>query len=824
MRRLTLGISLTALTTLLLELVLARVFDVILIPNMAYVVITCAVFAYGLAGLYAAVRPRPARDDDRLLPKLAALTGLATVLLLPIINLLPFDFEAISDAPFRQLVAFGLVYLALVVPFFLSGLILTTVFGHYPRDIQRLYCWDLVGAAVGCAMVVPLLPRTGPGGLLFIAASLCLVASAAFASERGWALGALGAAAALLLVPMLVPSSRLDFRQHTDKRGMKAAESEGKIQFTRWDPVSRIDVHPMEVRLATDVVSNAGWHIAYDGGIQSSYFYRFDGDFAALRARIEENAPYAVRRDFWQRGVLASHRLRRDTGSKVLIFGSAGGQETKAALMYGASQVDAVELVGTVVELGTKQYADSIGRIFNDPRVRAHVAEGRSFLRASDRKFDIIQIFSNYTPRSMTQGIGALQPAYLQTADAYREYFTHLTPEGILHVNHQIVPRMVTTAALAWRQLGRTDFRRHVVVFEPERFRLHLPTMLIRLRPWTQAEVDELNAFFNSDSTEGRFQLVVNPLGPEHNVLPDDFFSGQLPNALVRGMAYRVTPVTDDRPFFYLIRKRFERLQPDSATFLPPYIADLLNRQLKRGWLPMDMLHLFLTGLASVLFMALAFAVPFRFAGIGRAAWHGKLPTLGYFACLGAGFIVLELVLIQLFIRLVGYPLYAYSVVIFVLLLAAGLGSFASEKLGVTLERRWTWPFVGVLAVGTLLLVVHAPVFQLFLAEPLGVRVTVAAVLIFPLGFFLGMPFPLGILAAARLPHGAVAWAWALNGVFTVAGGLLTAILSLFLGFATTIKVALGIYALAFALMAVVRRAVSGLQARGSRLPDRAAA
>jgi spermidine synthase len=812
------------LTTLLLELVLARVFDVILIPNMAYVVITCAVFAYGLAGLYAAVRPRVPLDDGRRLPKLAALTALATILLLPIVNLLPFDFEAIPDAPLKQLVAFGLIYLALVVPFFLSGLILTTVFSHYPRDIQRLYCWDLVGAALGCAMVVPLLPKTGPGGLLFIAAALCLVASAAFTSERRWAAGSLGTAAMLLLVPAVVPSSRIDFRQHTDKRGMKAAEAEGKIQFTRWDPVSRIDVYPRELRLAADVVSNAGWHIAYDGGIQSSYFYRFDGDFAGLRARIEEAAPHAVRRDFWQRGVLASHRLRRDTGSKVLIFGSAGGQETKAALMYAASKVDAVELVGTVVELGTNHYADSIGRIFHDPRVTAHVAEGRSFLRASNQRYDIIQIFSNYTPRSMSQGIGALQPAYLQTADAYREYFTHLTPEGMLHVNHQILPRMLTTAALAWRQLGRTDFRRHVLVFEPDKFRLHLPTMLIRLRPWTRAEVDELNAFFNADSTEGRFQLVVNPLGPEHNVLSDEFFSGALPPELADQMAYRVTPATDDRPFFYLIRKRFERLEPDSANFLSPYIADVLNRQLKRGWLPMDMLHLFLTGIASLLFMALAIAVPLRFARIGRAAWNGKLPTLGYFACLGAGFIILELVLIQLFIRLVGYPLYAYSVVIFVLLLSAGLGSFASEKLGVTLERRWTWPFIGVLAVGTLLLLVHAPVFQAFLAAPLAVRAAIAAVMIFPLGFFLGMPFPLGILAAARLPEGAVAWAWALNGVFTVAGGLLTAVLSLFLGFAITIKVALGIYVIAFALMATIRRAVAGLEAGGDRLQEQAAA
>jgi spermidine synthase len=187
---------------------------------------------------------------------------------------------------------------------------------------------------------------------------------------------------------------------------------------------------------------------------------------------------------FWNIGVLASHYLKRDSNQNVLVIGSAGGQETKAALIYGAAHVDSVELVPTVVELGTGRYASYIGNIFKNPRVHVEAGEGRSFVRHSGKLYDIIEIFSNHTSSSIAQGTGAVSPVYLQTAEAYQEYFTHLTPNGVLHINHHVYPRMITTAALAWKQLGRTDFARHVAVWNSPSDK-SLPTMLIKMTPWT---------------------------------------------------------------------------------------------------------------------------------------------------------------------------------------------------------------------------------------------------------------------------------------------------------------------------------------------------
>ena len=100
-------------------------------------------------------------------------------------------------------------------------------------------------------------------------------------------------------------------------------------------------------------------------------------------------------------------------------------------------------------------------------------------------------------------------------------------------------------------------------------------------------------------------------------------------------------------------------------------------------------------------------------------------------------------------------------------------------------------------------------VFRTFLAAPLGLRLLAAAVLIFPVGFFLGMPFPLGIGALEGAPRGTIAWAWGLNGIFTVIGSLASVLLSLVWGFRVTVLMALAVYVLAALSFAWLRRAAA---------------
>ncbi len=814
MRKLSFAVLLIALSTMILELMLTRVFDIILVPNLAYFVVTASVFAFGLAGIHATLRPAPPdRDLSAFLVRRSVGLAVGTALLIPLINALPLDYTQLGPhKAVRTISAFLVLYLALVVPFFLAGSVLIAVFSMYAARIQRLYFWDLTGAGIGSVIVVPFIATIGPGGLMLAAAALALIAAALFSNSPRARLAIVSLAVLVAAVPILRTPRYIDFAQHMDKRGVKAALAAGRGEFVRWDPISRIDVidETWTPAIATP------WHrsgdrkaIQYDGGNQSSYFYKFDGDLKGLRSRLDRDKS-DIDENFWQLGVLASHYLKRYSGQAVLIIGSAGGQETKAALAYGAAYIDAVELVPTVVELGTGRYSSYIGDIFKNPAVHVQAGEGRSFLRHTDRRYDIIQMYSNYTSSSVARGTGALEPAYLQTAQAYEEYFSHLTPNGVLQINHDAYPRMITTAGLAWKRLGRADFQAHVAVFAmPDQ--LPLPTLLIKMQPWTSAELAALATFLApAELPEGeRMTLVVNPLDPAHSFLPPAFYGGDLPRALAERAAVFVTARTDDRPYFEMMRKTVRVLQPDPARFLDPGTAWQVNEPLiyAKG-IPMDWIHLILTGAVALIFMLVFVLVPLRFSEVGRHPGSTPVPLLVYFSCLGAGFITFELVFIQKFSHLIGSPLYTYSTVIFTMLLAAGIGSAASERLDVHPGARWALPFVGILITGAALTALYPALSHLALALSLPGRVIASGAMIFPLGFFLGMPFPLGVLAIADHPRGAIAWAWGMNGLFTVAGGFISILVSMGYGFDVASVMALAFYALALGVFRGLRRAV----------------
>ena len=814
MRRVSAGLFLVACTTLVVEVLLTRIFDVLLWPNLSFMIISCALFGLALGGLFemlASERIAAAFD----VPQAALFFAISVWALPPLLNAIPFSIDAIGRRPASQLIWFLLLYLVLLAPFILAGICICRLFARASSQIQRLYFWDLSGAAVGTAVLIPLLPRLGPERLLLAAARTALLASAMFAASARWRAGMAGVAALLLVSPFVLGDRYRTLALHDDKRGVDQAMDLGRLEFSKWDPVSQISV--LDQPEGTSGARAGGRkYIAYDGGSLSSHFFPFDGDYAALRRDL----PRRLTSQFWQRGVLASHYACRDRGARVLVIGSAGGQEVKAALMYGAADVDAVEMVGTVVSLSTGPYADYIGRLYEHPAVHVRVAEGRSFLRATDKTYDIIQIFSNYTSSSMVSGSGALAPAYLLTEEAFLEYFTHLGPNGILHINHHTYPRMIATASAAWRSLGRPDFRAHVAIFEKRNEPDRLPTMLIKMSPWTPAEIADLIQFysFRADG-EPPYAIAENPLDPARSFLPDAFYAGQLPEALLEQAPYNVGVITDDRPAFSFLRRSVTELSPDRSSGLNLSTALQINSQLRRGWLPMDWLHLIVAGCASVFYGVLFILVPMLVSRVGRERWTGKAPALMYFAMLGFAFIAVELLFIQVFMKLIGYPLYAVATVITVMLIAAALGSMSSPAVAGKESPRWYLAFAGILFSGVAIWMAYAPVSEYFMASPTAVRTAAAAAMIFPVAFFMGMPFPLGILELRSKPAGAVAWAWSMNGLFTTIGSVASVLLSVWIGFRMTMLLALAVYAVAALMFGVLRRGNASESAAAPGVP-----
>ena len=786
MSRTAFGIFCIALASLLLELDLIRIFDVLWYPNMAYMVITLAVFSFGLAGVYLSLKPAKLTENSwKTLSFLGLVMAVWVLGMRPAFDMLPFDYNMLAgDKTTEMSINFMLIYVVICVPFFLAGLVLSMVFSYYADQIRQLYFWDLIGAALGSVLLIPLLPKVGTAGTLYVVAGLCAVSAACFAYKKSNVVLLLSAVIAVGSIAVPFSKTGIDtFEPHMHKRAFKPLVK--KInEGTWWDPISKINV------LNTEVLGQKRKWIAYDGGTQSSYFYPFDGDFTKLR----ESLPAAAKEHFWASYVAVSHYIKADTDARVLIIGSAGGQELKAALTYGASEVDAIELVGTVVALGKTKYAEYTGNIMNDPRASVQRGEGRSFLRSQNKTYDIIQMFSNHTSSSIAAGSGAMQAAYLQTVDAYKEYFSHLSDNGILHINHHVYPKMVATASQAWASMGRTNFRDHVLVADVPNVRDDLPTLLIKMEPWTIEEVKRVKEWMSW------YDYPVDPFDKANSFLSDDFFAGKLPQSVIDAAPYRIEEPTDNKPFFNSLRKDLGTLpEYDKATYVNKGISDLLNSQKSTGY-PVDVMHLFVTAGAAIVFAFLFTLGPLLFSNTGREQWEGKSSFVGYFCALGLGFIIFELVFIQIFMKVIGFPLYTYTTVLFTFLFGAGVGSLVSEKLQL-IEKEKIWlPFAGIALAALFVVFSQNVLFDSLLEQRTLVRILVSIGMIFPLAFFLGMPFPMGIISIQHKPAGTVAWAWALNGLFTVIGGVFCAIFSVYFGFTATMAVAVVAYLLAYAM------------------------
>jgi len=212
--------------------------------------------------------------------------------------------------------------------------------------------------------------------------------------------------------------------------------------------------------------------------------------------------------------------------------------------------------------------------------------------------------------------------------------------------------------------------------------------------------------------------------------------------------AFATAAIGNDRPFF------FARAKPWGV-----------DRRVSRQFVPI------LLGL---------FALCFAFVAFGKPKGERVAPyaaSIAYFASLGVGFIAVELALLQHLTLLLGHPIFTLSILLFTLLAAGGLGSRSSGRF------RLGPVCLGVAALAALYALALPRVVPVLLPLPLGARIAVAILLVAPLGFLMGMPFPRGLQATGEGPFPLPPFYWGLNGIFSVVGSLATMVAAVILGF-----------------------------------------
>lgn len=763
MRRLFAGVALVTFATLLLQLLLTRIFSYTIYYHFAFLVICLAMFGLGAAGVVLYVRSEeyPAeRLDDLLARHARRFVGWTLVVLVYVLHHgVAAEIDVLVRPTFTWRAFFDVAMLCgvVAVPMYHSGMVVSLAITHLRSRIGELYAFDLGGAALACAAAGPLIEMLGPENSALLAAATAAAAAVVFVPRPA---GGRFPVAAAVLPAIVLAALACNVAWPILRAAPFKQVVEPFVRFSKWNAFSRITVVEEPGRPPA---------IHIDGAARTE-----------IRSAAEIGRPDPA-------NALSSLVYQARRGGDVLVIGPGGGVDVVAALGAGADTVTGAEINPIVVEdvmLGA--YRERSGNLYALPNVRIVVDEGRSFVRRSGRKYDVIQSTLVDTWAAGASDAFALTENGLYTVEAFVEFLEHLTPRGILSVTRWCIPpdmeciRVVTIAREALRRIGVEDARGHVFMAS----QAVQGTVLVRRTPFPPEEVEALAAACDRDG-----------LSPTHT--PGEFrgafVAGLIrdpdPSAAIDSWSADISPVTDDRPFFFYGVKPRDFLaaigNPGSLMANSLAVAVLLSVA------------------AVVLVMTAAFIiVPMvvrrreALAGaIGR-----KLRDLGFFVSIGIGFIVIEIVMVQRFSLFLGHPSHSLAVVLFSLLLSSGVGAALSGRVGDgRLRALLACGSLGTAGLMVLYVLVLPAVLDAAFGWALWGRIGLSVALIAAPGLAMGTMLPTGVrLVSSRHPE-IVPWGWGLNGAASVLGSVLAMVLAMNLGFRVAMATGAAAYLAALA-------------------------
>ncbi len=752
-RALLAGVALSSFAALLLELALTRLFSVVLFYHFAFLAISIALLGLGSGGVFAYLGKNwLGRFQTRsVLSWLCLGNALVVPVVLEIVLHVPVSLS-LSAANFFRLTA---IYLAAAVPFFITGLQFSILFARESQHISRLYGADLMGGALACLAVVPLLNWLGGPNAVLFAALMAAMAGAV------WSLGsnarklALGLAAALLLLIGTNWSGRL-----IDVVYAKGIfRDKAWVEFARWNAISRVEVDRQGEAKVAVIDADA-----------STYIMNAD-------LRQWEGSE-------WQEDLMSAPpalaNILRPQGDYAII-GPGGGVDVLRAVANGSPDVTGIEInpiIANTVMRG--RYADYSYHLYERPEVHIQVTDGRSFVRNAKQNFDVVQMTLVDTWASTAAGAFALSENSLYTVEAFREYFEHLKPGGMVAITRwefrqpREALRVVSVAMQALHELGvRDPSRNFIVVSQGKLDEDGIPVVVLAKKSAFTAEEEESVAAHLS-SNPGLMALYL-PSHPKQNPF-SSLIARDDPYVFAKQYPYDVAPVRDDAPFFFFTLKIGQVLHNDD-------LSQGIDWKVNLGVVVLAMV-LVISCLAVLAFLVVPLAL--------RGRRRQRPIQLLYFVAVGLGYILVEIAFIQRFVLFLGHPTYALTVVVFLLLLSSGAGSLASRKWVAHPKRTWI-PLVFIAGILVLYVFILPGLLNTLVGLSFDAKLLISAVLLVPLGFAMGMPFPAGLRALASVPvpefpaagefqENAVEWAWAMNAGSSVLGSVLAMVIAIQFG------------------------------------------
>jgi hypothetical protein len=476
-------------------------------------------------------------------------------------------------------------------------------------------------------------------------------------------------------------------------------------------------------------------------------------------------------------------------GAKTLVIGPGGGYDVARAVTSGSKDVTAVEINPIIADTLMRQRFPDLNRnLYFRPGIHVVIEDGRSFVRRSPEKYQVLQATLVDTWASTAAGAFALSENNLYTTDAFRDYLSHLTDDGLMVFTRwgfdppRESLRLISLAIRALAEVGESEAWRHVLVVREDVNKLNgwgaQDTVMIFRKPVSVADI----AHLRDALSRSHLEAVYLPDEPPRNEF------GQLlkspdPESFWKNYRFDVSPVGDDRPFF------FYTVQPrDVWTFLKRS-GEAADSKINRA-VPLLFELLGVSVLATVVVLLL----PPLLLKTSLPVERGERTFLIYFVCIGAGYILIQVALIQKFVLFLGHPTYALTVIIFSMLVASGLGSYFSRRLVAGGPNRLGWVLAGVWATVSTLAFLAGPISESAVGWPLPLKMLVSAALVTPAAFLMGIPFPTGLAILERRFPNSVRWAWALNAAASVLGSAGAIFLAIYIGLLATMLVGAILY------------------------------
>jgi len=785
------------------EILLTRLFSIIQWHHFAYMMISVALLGYGAAGTFVALARRALLVRyTQVFVGGAALFGVLAVagfLLAQQVAFNPLEMLWDPQQPVRLLAVYGLLF----VPFFCAATALCLTFTRFGDQSPRIYSFDILGAGAGSLAILAALFALSPTDALLAVGAMSLAASAVAAFGLGLrprvlAVALLGGAIAL---PFVVPADWLRLRASEYKDLSQTLQIPGtRIVAERSSPlgvVTVVESPSVPFRHAPGLSLNAPEEPPPQLGVF------VDGDGPSALTRHDGRREPLAHLDYLT-SALPYHLLSRP---RVLVLGAGAGADVLQAIYHDPRAVDAVELNPQIVDLVQDRFGDFSGRPYGLPGVRVHIAEARGFVSRQENRFDLIEVALLDAFGASSAGLYALSESYLYTVEALDAYLDRLEPGGMLAVTRWInlpprdVLKLFATAAAALERRGVAEPGRQLALIRSWK----TATLLVKNGEFTAAEIAALRKFSQERSFDADYFPGILPgEGNRHNVLEPSWFHdgalallGPTRATFIERYKFAIAPATDDRPYFF----HFFRWGT-----LPELLA--LKAQgglplLEWGY-PVLIATLLQALVASLVLIVLPLMIGARRAGETEPPRPGRSSIALYFAAIGFAFMFIEIAFIQKFILFLAHPLHAVAVVLCAFLVFAGLGSRHSARLlptaGDRAPRPAVWAIAAIGGLSLIYLFALPAIFRQLMSLPDPARIAISIVLIAPLAFAMGMPFPLGLARLVPDAEALIPWAWGVNACASVIAAILATVLAIHLGFGAVVVLAVLLYAVAAAV------------------------